>query len=71
MMKFLAIDPEAKNDDGKPVVLPFNYKRFHELMRSKGMFKLPKFYCGVCSVCLKNTFYEGTNRGRSLQVIPE
>lgn len=67
MMNFLAINTEQA--DGEKNVYPFNLKKFLELIRSKVNYKLPKFYAAVCSVCYKQTYYQGQNRGNKLQVI--
>jgi len=65
----MAIDTEAKTEDGKPVVLPFNVKKFLDLIHSKETFKLPRFYCGVCATCSGKTYYQGRNHGTKLDVI--
>lgn len=67
--RFMAIDPEVKDEKGNPTVLPFRIKRFIEVMEKKEMVKMPPFYCGVCSICFQPTYYVGRNRGNSLDVI--
>ena len=70
MARFLAIDPEIKDKDGKAMVLPFNLKRFIGVMESDDMTKMPPVYCGVCSICFKPTYFAARNRGKSMDVIP-
>ena len=68
-MRFMAIDPTVKDEKGNPTVLPFVLKKFMEVLKSDDMVKMPPFYCGLCSVCFKPTYYRGRNRGTSLDVI--
>jgi hypothetical protein len=71
MVQFLAIDTETQAEDGKPVVLPFNVKRFLDLIGGKQMIRMPRFYCGVCSVCFGKTYYQGQNHGTRLDVVSQ
>ena len=68
MIQFFAINTEQK--DGEKNVYPFNLRRFLDLIKSDAMIRLPKFYTAVCGVCFKETYYQGTNHGKSIVVIP-
>lgn len=69
-MQFLALATEVQDKDGKPMVLPFKLKTFLDLVRQKQVYKLPRFYCGICSTCYGKTYYVGQNHKTKLQVIP-
>jgi hypothetical protein len=68
MLNFLAINTEQT--DGKDNVYPLVLRKFFELMKSKTMVHLPKYYSATCGMCLKQTYYKGQNRGNKLEVIP-
>lgn len=70
MMQFMAIDTEAETKDGKPLVLPFNVRKFLELIQSDVLYKLPKFYAGTCNTCFQTTYFQGQNHDTKLEVIP-
>jgi len=67
MNSFLAINTEQKDDKEK--VYPFDLRKFLDLIESKTMVRLPRFYVGTCSVCFQQTYYQGQNRGTKLEVI--
>jgi hypothetical protein len=69
MVRFFGIDPNEVDDKGKQLVLPLHLKTFLKLLQSETQYKLPQFYCGVCSVCGSKTYYTGQNKGTALKVV--
>jgi hypothetical protein len=67
MLQFVAINTEKQ--DKEKNIYPFKLRKFLDLIQSKEMVRLPKFYCGTCAICLKNTYYEGQNLGTKLNVV--
>jgi len=71
MQSFWAIEPAAKVEGGKPLAIPFNYKKFKDLIQGKAMVKLPPFYAGICTVCNQTTYFVANNRKNTIRMIPD
>lgn len=69
MNAFIAIHAKDGEPAEKASTFPFKLKKFLELIRSKNMIKLPKFYAANCSACGNTTFYQGRNRESKLDVV--